>query len=177
MVETLMSVVMLLIQLFLGIVLGILSVYLAIRFFDRMTEGIDEFAELKKGNVAVAIVLLALIAGIGTIVSTGTIQFGKYFASGLSLPMFFVTFVMLLVQILVVVLIAVLSIYISIRIIDTLTVGIDELKEIKRGNVAVAIEIAAVIYVVSLIVASSITGIENLSVFKPETLGALLGVA
>jgi len=39
-------------------------VVLAIRLFDYMTMDIDENAELKKGNVAVALVLAALVFSI-----------------------------------------------------------------------------------------------------------------
>ena len=83
---------------------------------------------------------------------------------------------MAIIQLVVVILIAVLSIYVSIRVLDTMTVGLDELKELKKGNLAVALEIGAVIYVVSLIVSASIGGIQNLAIFKPETLARLLGI-
>lgn len=174
--DAVMSIVILFVQLFLGVVLGIISVYLALRFFDRMTEGFDEIAELKKGNVAVAIVLLSLIVSIGTLVGKGVQYFEGVLSTPLSTEMFVVAFVMAVVQILVVLLIAVLSVYLAIRVLDTLTEGIDELKELKRGNVAVALVIAAVIYVIAFIISDSISSINNLWILKPETLASLLGV-
>jgi len=174
--EAVVSIVVLLIRLLLGIILGVFSIYLSLRFFDRMTKGIDELKELKKGNVAVAIVLLSLIVSVGTIVSKGIEKFEEVFNPYYSIQLFFIALIMAIVQIVVVILIAIIAIYTGIRILDTMTSGIDEFKELKKGNVAVAIIIAAVIYVVSFIVASSISGIGNLSIFKPETMATMVGL-
>lgn len=38
---------------------------LGVKFFDMMTPGVDEMEELRKGNVAVAIVIAAVIISIG----------------------------------------------------------------------------------------------------------------
>jgi len=171
-----MSIVILFVQIFLGIILGVFSIYLSLRFFDKMTEGIDEIAELKRGNVAMAIVLLSLIVSIGTLVAKGVQYFEGVMSASLSPEMFVVAFVMTVVQILVVLLVAVVSIFIAIRVLDALTVDIDELKELKKGNVAVALMIAGVIYVVSYIISDAISGIDNLWILRPETLASLLGV-
>jgi len=177
MADILFSFVVLLIQLFLGILFAVLSVYFALRLFDVMTEEIDEIAELKRGNIAVALVLFTIIVSIATITSQGIQQFENIFnATTFSLPMFMISFIMAIVQLGVVLLIAVLTIYTAIKVLDTLTVGIDELKELKKGNIAVALLICAVIYTVSFIVAVSISGIENLLIFQPETLATLVGL-
>ena len=175
-VDVTFSIIVVLMQVFFGILLSILSVYLALRFFDKMTEDIDEIAELKKGNVAVAIVLLALIASIGTIVRQGVQQFDDILLRGVSLPFFMIAFIMAVVQLVFVVAIAVLTMYVAIVLLDSMTVGINELKELKRGNVAVAILIAGVLYTVAFIVAGTLSSISTLSIFKPDMLAGLLGV-
>jgi len=38
---------------------------LGVKFFDFMTPGLDEMEELRKGNIAVAIVVAAVIVSIG----------------------------------------------------------------------------------------------------------------
>lgn len=38
---------------------------LGVKFFDIMTPGLDEMEELRKGNIAVAIVVAAVIVAIG----------------------------------------------------------------------------------------------------------------
>ena len=176
MVNVALELVVLLIQLIVGILFAILSVYLSLRFFDRMTEGIDEIKELKHGNKAVAIILLSLIVSIGMVVKEGVENFGIFFTGTQSLPFFIIAFLMSIVQLVIVLAVAVIAIFVSIRILDSITVGIDELKEIKRGNVSVALLVGAVIFVVSIIVSSAIADIAHLSIFSPELLSSLLGI-
>ena len=175
-VDVTFSIIVILMQVFFGILLSILSVYLALRFFDKMTEDIDELAELKKGNVAVAIVLLALVASIGTIVRQGVQQFDEILLRGISLPFFIIAFIMAVVQLVFVVAIAVLTMYVAIVLLDSMTVGINELKELKRGNIAVALLIAGVLYTVAFVVAGTLSNISTLSIFKPDMLAGLLGI-
>jgi uncharacterized membrane protein YjfL (UPF0719 family) len=84
--------------------------------------------------------------------------------------------IIFLLQIFIGILFAILSIYLGLRFYDKMTKGIDEIKELKKGNVAVAILVATVIYLVSLVVAGAISGISDLSIFKPETIANLLGL-
>jgi len=170
------SIIVFLLQIFIGILFAILSVYLGLRFYDKMTKGIDEIKELKKGNPAVAIILAALILSIGNIVQQGVKQFDEVLLRGVSVPLFILSFIMAIVQMGIVVLIAILAVYTAIRVLDSMTIGIDELAEIKRGNVAVAILVAAVIYLVSVVVSGAIADINNLSIFKPEMVASLLGL-
>ncbi|MCX8202288.1 MAG: DUF350 domain-containing protein [Candidatus Micrarchaeota archaeon] len=170
------SVIVFLLQIFIGILFAILSVYLGLRFYDKMTKGIDEIKELKRGNPAVAIILAALILSIGNIVQQGVKQFDNILLKGVSLPLFIVSFILAIVHLGIVILIAILTIYIAIRILDSMTVGIDELGEIKKGNVAVAILVASVVYLVSLVVSGAIGDISNLSIFNPETIASMLGL-
>ncbi|MEM3408081.1 MAG: DUF350 domain-containing protein [Candidatus Micrarchaeia archaeon] len=170
------SIIVFLLQIFIGILFAILSVYLGLRFYDKMTKGIDEIKELKKGNVAVAIILASLILSIGNIVQQGVAQFDNVLLRGVSIPLFIISFIMAIIQLSIVVLIAILAIYVAIRVLDSITVGIDELGEIKKGNIAVAIIVAAVIYLVSLVVSGAIADINNLSIFKPEIVASMLGL-
>jgi uncharacterized membrane protein YjfL (UPF0719 family) len=48
--------------------LGVLLMYVSYRVIDRLTPEVDFPAELKKGNVAVAIVIAAIFLSIGMIV-------------------------------------------------------------------------------------------------------------
>jgi len=170
------SIIIFLLQVFVGILFAVISVYLGLRFFDKMTGGIDEIKEMKKGNLAVAIILASLILSIGTIIQQGVSQLDNVLVRGVSLPLFIIAFVMAMFQLAVVILIAVTVIYVAIRVLDSMTVGINELEEIKKGNVAMALVVAAVIYLVSFVVAGAITGLNELSIFKPEIVAALLGM-
>lgn len=49
-------------------VLGVLLMWVSYRLFDKMTPEVDFAAELKKGNVAVAIFIAALFIAIALII-------------------------------------------------------------------------------------------------------------
>jgi uncharacterized membrane protein YjfL (UPF0719 family) len=142
-----------------------------------MTKDIDEMAELKKGNVAIAIILVSLLLSIATIVGKGVYQFEEIFSQPLSPQMFVIALIMAVLRIIVLILITVLAIFTAIKVIDTMTVEINELREIKRGNVAIALILAAVIYVIAFIVSNALMGIEELAIFKHETLASLLHIS
>ncbi|VVB70627.1 Uncharacterised protein [uncultured archaeon] len=145
----------------LGIIFSMASVYLAIRVYDRITEGIDEIQELKKGNVAVGLLLAAIIYGISSIVASGVgnltnlLSFDTLSGS-VSASSVLVNLVLGIVQLVVSILVAVVAIYVALRVLDGITTEINEMIEIKKGNVAVAILMVAVILAVSLVVSSSL---------------------
>ena len=43
---------------------------LGVKFFDMMTPGVDEMEELRKGNMAVAVVVAAVILAIGFVMGS-----------------------------------------------------------------------------------------------------------
>jgi uncharacterized membrane protein YjfL (UPF0719 family) len=61
------------IQLILGIILAVAAIYIALNILDRLTKGIDEYAELKKGNVAVALMMAGVIVSTAIIIQSGVI--------------------------------------------------------------------------------------------------------
>ena len=46
---------------------------LGVKFFDMMTPGLDEMEEQRKGNIAVAIVVAAVILAIGIVMATALV--------------------------------------------------------------------------------------------------------
>ena len=61
------------IQLILGIVLAVAAIYLALYILDKLTKGVDEFEEIKKGNVAVALMMGGVIIAVAVIIQSGVI--------------------------------------------------------------------------------------------------------
>jgi uncharacterized membrane protein YjfL (UPF0719 family) len=61
------------IQLILGIVLAVGAIYLALNILDKLTKGIEEFEEIKKGNVAVALEMGGVIIAVAVIIQSGVI--------------------------------------------------------------------------------------------------------
>ena len=68
-----LAIVASLIQLILGIILAIGAIYLALNILDRLTRGVDEFEEIKKGNVAVALMMAGVIVSTALIIQSGVI--------------------------------------------------------------------------------------------------------
>ncbi|MCS4542129.1 MAG: DUF350 domain-containing protein [Euryarchaeota archaeon] len=48
-------------QLVLAIILAIIAIYIGLSVFGKLTKGIDEIEELKRGNVAIGIIFAALV--------------------------------------------------------------------------------------------------------------------
>lgn len=61
------------VQLILGIVLAIAAIYLALNILDKLTKGVDEFEEIKKGNVAVALMMGGVIIAVAVIIQSGVL--------------------------------------------------------------------------------------------------------
>jgi len=162
-------------QLTVGLLLAIGSVYLGIWMFDKLTDGIDEMKEIKKGNVAVAILLGAIILSIASVVEGGVQGLTQSIIPGLA-PMELAAAILIgVVNLIMGVILAVLAIYVAVSILDKITVGIDEFKELKRGNIAVAIMMSAVVFAVSIVIRGAVMSMA--SVLSPQSLTVLLGGA
>lgn len=61
------------IQLILGIVLAVGAIYLALNVLDKLTKRVDEFEEIKKGNIAVALMMGGVIIAVAVIIQSGVI--------------------------------------------------------------------------------------------------------
>lgn len=162
-----------LVQLVVGLALAMGSVYLGLKMFDKLTEGTDEMAELKKGNVAIAILLGAIIFSIANVVEGGVSALTIGIVPGLTGVQVAAALVIGIVNLAVGLILAIFSIYIAINVLDKITVGIDEFKELRKGNVAVAIIMAAVLFAVSFVIKGAVNGMA--SALSPEAVAAALG--
>ena len=61
------------IQLILGIILAVGAIYLALYILDKLTQEIEEFEEIKKGNAAVALMMGGVIIAVAVIIQSGVI--------------------------------------------------------------------------------------------------------
>jgi uncharacterized membrane protein YjfL (UPF0719 family) len=61
------------VQLLLGIILAVGAIYLALNILDRLTTGVNEFEELRKGNIAVALEMAGVIIAVAVIIQSGVI--------------------------------------------------------------------------------------------------------
>ncbi|VVB57699.1 Uncharacterised protein [uncultured archaeon] len=168
------GVVAAILQLLIGLGLAMSSVYLGLRMFDRMTEGINEMDEIKKGNVAVGILMAAVVFSIANVVQRGVANLTSSVPLDMGVGPMIVGLVVGVLQLLVALAAAAFSISLAVKVLDKITTDIDEMKELKRGNVAVAILMAGVLLAVSFVISSGIEGLSR--AVDPVALAAALGL-
>ena len=139
------------IQAFVAFAFTVLSVYTGTGLFDRLTRSIDEWKEIKRGNAAVGIVMLALVIAIVFITSPQIISVSAIDLYGIQTGILLTFLFVRLISMVITLVLGVVTIFIAIRLFDHITVDIDENKELKRGNVALALVLSALILGIALI--------------------------
>jgi uncharacterized membrane protein YjfL (UPF0719 family) len=145
------------IQLLLAIILAVIALYIGFSVLSRITKGIDEEKELLKGNVAVGIIIAAVFFAIAIVVQSGVAGVSIGIAKALSGD--FITLAVAVIQLILGILLAIAAIFIALNVLDRLTKGIEEFKEIQKGNIAVALMMAGVIVSTAVIIQSGVIGI------------------
>lgn len=153
------SIIIGIVQLIIAIILAVVSLYMGFAMLGRMTSGIDEEKELVKGNVAVGILVASIFVSIAIVVQSGVagVSIGLRNAADGNIY----SLIASVIQLMVGMILAIAGIYLSLNIFDKLTKGIDEFEEIRKGNVAVALEMAGVVIAVALIIQSGVLGITS----------------
>ena len=132
------------VQLLLAVVLSALVAYLGAWLFNRATPGLDEWAELRKGNPAVGLVMGAVVVGVAIILRPALNIVSLRLDVGATLDVA----LRLLTQALLVAVGLVLSLAViafALWLFTRLTGELDEWAEIAKGNVGVAVLLAGVI--------------------------------
>ncbi len=163
-----------LVQLVLGLVLALGSVYIGLKMFDKLTKGIDEWREIKKGNVAVGILMAAVILSIANVVQTGVQGITMSIVTSEGLMVVLVGLVIGLLNLAIGLVAAIVSIFIAIKVLDKITTDIDEMKELEKGNVAVAVIMAGVLIAVSFLISAAVMGLSQ--ALDPITVVKALGL-
>jgi uncharacterized membrane protein YjfL (UPF0719 family) len=152
-----------LIQLVIAIIFAVVALYLGFFVLGKITKNIDEQEELGKGNAAVGIVVAAVFFAIALVVQSGvqgiSVGIAKASMVGFLSVDGIIVICAALFQLVVGILLAIASIYLALNILDKLTETIDEFEELKKGNVAVALEMAGVIIAVAFIIQTGVLGI------------------
>jgi len=141
-------------QLFFGLVFAAVAILLGVKLFDRFTKDIDEMEELKRGNVAVGVLLTAVVITIAEIVGGGVGGLSAATVSG-NLNGVLGGIVQLILSLI----LAVVAIFMAISIFGYVTKGIDEQAEISKGNLAVAVLLSGFLIAVGLVITSGVTAI------------------
>ena len=151
-------------QLILSLTIGVVFIYAGFRFFHKRLKSINEIEELKKNNIAVAILNASIILALVIMVKNAIEPAITVFSMALRNPnATFISFLqmagIMLVQIILAGCIAYISIYFAINLYTHLTKDIDELGEIKNNNIAVSIVLGIVIISISLLMQQGIKSI------------------
>jgi uncharacterized membrane protein YjfL (UPF0719 family) len=138
------NVVVGLIQLIISIIFAVLALYIGFAVLGKITKGMNEEKELAKGNAAVGIIVAAVFVAIALVVQSGvsglTVGINKALSVGLLSVDGLLAIGISFVQLILGIVLAVGAIYLALNILDKLTKGVEEFEEIKKGNVAVALE-------------------------------------
>jgi len=151
------------IQLIVSIIFAVVALYLGFAVLSKITKGIDEEKELAKGNAAVGIIVAAVFVAIALVVESGVSGLSAGISKALALGLFsadgLITIGLSFFQLIAGIVLAVVAIYLALNILDKLTKGVEEFEELKKGNVAVALEMGGVIIAVAWIIQSGVIGI------------------
>jgi uncharacterized membrane protein YjfL (UPF0719 family) len=164
------------VQIILSLLIAVTLVYLSSKIFRKMITGINETEELKKNNVAVAIlngsIVLALILVVKKSIESAIIIFGNVLRNpDAVLSSYIQSALIMLGHILLGGIIAFTSIYAALQIFIWLTKDLDELKEIKENNTAVGILLGIIIVSMALILQQGVdTVLNSLIPFPPVSL-------
>lgn len=166
----LMSAIVGIIQLVIALILAVAALYISFNVLGKITKGIDEEKEIARGNAAVGILVASVFIAIGVVVQSGVTGISDglkiavkelpFIAANGIMPVL-VPILMSIIQLILGIFLAIGAIYLALNILDKLTKGIDEFEELKKGNVAVALEMAGVIITVAIIVQSGVSGITS----------------
>jgi uncharacterized membrane protein YjfL (UPF0719 family) len=152
-----------LIQLLISIIFAVLALYIGFAVLSKINKNIDEEKELAKGNVAVGIIVAAVFVAIALVVQSGVSGLSVGINKALSVGILSVDGMLAIgvsfIQLILGIVLAVGAIYLALNILDKLTKGVEEFEEIKKGNVAVALEMGGVIIAVAVIIQSGVIGI------------------
>jgi len=139
------------IRLVLAIVFAVAGLYIASWVLGSLTKGLDEWQEIGKGNSAVAVYMAGIFVSVAIIVGPGVV--------GLFRTLDLVGIVVGFVQLVLALALAVAMQYVGLSFLGRLTKGFDEWAELKKGNIAVGIVMAAIVIAIGAIVSQGVVSI------------------
>ena len=154
-----------LLQLVISVVFAVVALYIGFAVMNRFPHNIYVEKELATGNIAVGIIVAAVFVAIALVVESGVTGLAIGISKALSIGIFTGDGLLVVgisfVQLIIGVILAVASIYLALNIFERLTKSVEEFNELKKGNVAVALELAGVIIAVAVVVQSGVLGITS----------------
>jgi uncharacterized membrane protein YjfL (UPF0719 family) len=130
------------------------AIYTGIGLFDRMTAGLEEWKEIKKGNVAIGILLVSVISSMMLLMEPRILDL--VFAIQAESPaVLWHTVILVLafttLNYLIGLISSIILLFLTLNIVDRITPDLDEMAELKKGNIAVALLLGAALLLISLV--------------------------
>jgi uncharacterized membrane protein YjfL (UPF0719 family) len=138
-------------RLVLSISFAVMGLYIASWVLGKLTKEISEWEEISKGNQAVAVYMAGIFLSVAIIMGPGIL--------GLFRTMEIVGITLGFVQLIFALVLAVVAQYIGLSVLSKLIKSVDTWEELKNGNIAVAIVMAATVVAVGTIVAFGVQSI------------------
>lgn len=138
----------------LTVVVAGLVTFLGVWLFERATREIDEWAELRRGNLAIGIVMASIVVAVGIVVRPA-LQDPLITADlGRSRPLY--ELMVSAFGLLIALVLAIGAVGLSLWLFTRLTTNLDEWTELENGNHAVAVLMAGVILAIALLTATAV---------------------
>ena len=138
----------------LTVVVAGLVTFLGVWLFERATRDIDEWAALREGNLAVGIVMGAIVLAVGIIVRPALQDPIIVADVGRARPVYEIT--VNTIGLLIALVLAILAVGLAVWLFTRLTTNLDEWTEVAEGNSAVAVLMAGVVLAVALLTATAV---------------------
>lgn len=154
-----------LVQLVIAIIFAVIALYIGFAVLGKITKHIDEEKELARGNIAFGIVIAAVFFAIAVVVESGVSGLSLGINKALEVGIFTGDGLLIVaaafIQLVLGVILAIGAIYLALNILEKLTKRVKQFEELRKGNVAVALEMAGVIVAVAVIIQSGVLGITS----------------
>ena len=147
-------------QVAIAIVLSALAAYLTFYLFQWFTRDLDEWEELRQGNAAVGIVLGAILIAVAIVLRPALMVNHSAWDAGRTF--FFRAMLAEALQLTVGLVLTVVTLVLALGFFAALTRGIDEVAEIKKGNLAIAGLLSGVVIAVGVMVGQAVEQIMTL---------------
>jgi uncharacterized membrane protein YjfL (UPF0719 family) len=161
-------------QVIVGLALSMAAVYLGMKMFDKLTKGIEEMREIQKGNVAVGILMIAVILSIATVVKAGVLSLVLSINPSVGMQAMVLAILVGLFNLVISIVVSIIAIYLAVKIAEKITVEINFMKEIQKGNVAVAVVLGGILWAVSFVLSATVESVANF--LDARALAAIIGV-
>ncbi|MFH0737965.1 MAG: DUF350 domain-containing protein [Candidatus Micrarchaeota archaeon] len=147
--EILSAISIALLRIVAALVLSAGTLYSGMRLLDGLTSGIDEWKEIKKGNVAIGILFASVMASLMLLVGPAIYALAAYLGLGGDAVSMLIVFLKMLLNFIIFQILGIVVIFLTLNLVDRITPDIDEFAELKKGNIAIAVVMASALLLVA----------------------------